>query len=459
MWLYIKNIPNRNLVRMKVEINFLFKSVCQFLVVFSMLCYVGTVAAKQAPVTIIYSGNLDGELEPCGCSEQGNLGGIKRRTTVIDNLRKQNPGVIVVSSGGLISSEGVNDYLKSEFIFKAFAQLGYDAIGLQWKDLGFGAELAETNRLPWVSSNWIDSRFAKSSYIKRNIAGQKIVVQFFSWLDPDSSPARQMPGAKHLTYEKYDRLNGQLARAKQNKEITMLATTLPFESLQGSIDLANVDIVIVKSGYEVYDEPKLVQNTLVLKPGSRGMRLGKLDLLVDDSDIIKKWSHETISMPPSVVDAPRMINWYKEYNAKVKQDYLKRVAIRKQRESGDSPYAGEEQCNTCHAAQHQVWQASEHAKAFEDLESVQKSFDPECLACHTVGFNQAGGYVDFNITPQLTNVQCENCHGAAKDHVSSAGKTPVANHGWPREKMCSQCHVQKHSPGFNIQVYWPKIAH
>jgi len=374
-------------------------------------------------------------------------------------LRKQNPGVIVVSSGGLISSEGVNDYLKSVYIFKAFAQLGYDAIGLQWKDLSFGSELAAIERLPWVSSNWVDSRFAKSSYIKRNIAGQNIVLHFFSWLDPESSPVRQMPGAKHLTHEKIDRLNTQLGQARQNKEIVMLATTLPFESLQKSVDLSNVNIVIVKSGYEVYDEPKLVGNTLILKPGSRGMRLGKLNLLVDNGNNIKKWWHETIDMPPSVVDAPRMVGWYKEYNAKVKQDYLKRVAIRKQRESGDSPYAGDEQCKSCHTAQYQVWEASEHAKAFEDLEAVQKSFDPECLACHTVGFNQRGGFVDFNITPQLTNVQCENCHGAAINHVKSAGKTPVTNHDWPREKMCAQCHVQKHSPGFNLQVYWPKIAH
>jgi len=425
----------------------------------ALLCCYGNVIADETPVTIIYSGNLDGELEPCGCSEQGNLGGIKRRATVLDDMRKKNPDVVVVSAGGLVSSEGVNDYLKSIYIFKAFAKLGYDAIGLQWKDLSFGSELAGSNQLPWISSNWIDSRFAKSSHILRQIKGNKISLQFFSWLDPDSSPVRQMPGAKHLTYEKFDRLNQQLKIARQNKEITILATTLPVDILQAKVDLANVNIAIVKAGYEVYDEPKLLGSTIVLKPGSRGMRLGKLNLLVENGNSIKKWSHETISMPPDIADSARMLRWYEEYNAKVKQDYLKRVAIRKQQESGESPYAGDEQCKTCHTSQHQVWQASEHAKAFEDLESVNKAFDPECLVCHTVGFNQKGGYVDFSITPQLTSVQCENCHGAGKEHVRSAGKTPVVNQNWPREKMCAQCHVQKHSPGFNIQVYWPKIAH
>jgi len=420
---------------------------------------VNKVFADDIPLTVIYSGNLDGELEPCGCSEQGNLGGIKRRTTMLDQIRNQDPNVVVISSGGLITSEGVNDYLKSVYIFKAFAQLNYDAIAVQWKDLSFGANMATADRLSWVASNWIGSDFAKSSLIHRRINNQDIVMQFFSWLDPENSPVRQMPGAKPLTRENFALLNENLTQAKQSKRLIILAVSLPLDAIGDKINLANVDILIVKSGYEVYDQPMMQGTTLVLKPGSRGMRLGKLELVLSENNTIKQWSHATIDMPTTVKDAPRMQRWYKEYNDKVKQDYLKRVAIRKQRESGNSPYVGEEQCKVCHAAQYQTWQASEHAKAYEDLENVQKSFDPECLACHTVGFNQPGGFVDFTITSHLSSVQCENCHGAAKQHVQSAGKQPVANHDWPRDKMCAQCHIQKHSPGFILDQYWPKIAH
>ena len=138
---------------------------------------------------------------------------------------------------------------------------------------------------------------------------------------------------------------------------------------------------------------------------------------------------------------------------------MKRVELRKQRESGESPFSGEEQCKTCHSKQHKVWQESEHAIAFEDLEIVKKSFDPVCIKCHVVGFDKPGGFVDINLTPHLINVQCENCHGAGKEHAKSGGQKPVANKDWPREKMCAQCHVPKHSPSFDINKYWPKIAH
>ena len=56
-------------------------------------------------------------------------------------------------------------------------------------------------------------------------------------------------------------------------------------------------------------------------------------------------------------------------------------------------------------------------------------------------------------------IPCENCHGAGKEHAKSGGQKPLANKGWSKEKMCGQCHVQKHSPSFDIEKYWPKIVH
>ena len=157
--------------------------------------------ADVTPLTVIYSGNLDGELEPCGCSDEGNLGGIKRRATSIDNVKEQNPNSVIISAGGLIASEGTNDYLKAVYIFKAFADLGYDAIGVQWNDLNYGAEMATQNNLPWVASNWLTDEFAKSKTISRTLNDGKVAIRFFSWLDPDSSPIRQMPGGEAVTYD------------------------------------------------------------------------------------------------------------------------------------------------------------------------------------------------------------------------------------------------------------------
>ena len=49
--------------------------------------------------TLVYSGNLDSELEPCGCSEEGDLGGLRRHATVLAQLREQHPELVALSSG------------------------------------------------------------------------------------------------------------------------------------------------------------------------------------------------------------------------------------------------------------------------------------------------------------------------------------------------------------------------
>lgn len=412
-------------------------------------------ADKPKSLTLLYSGNLNGELEPCGCSDGGNYGGIKRRLTLLKSLRAEDPDLVAISSGGLISSDSPRDRLKSEYILSGFASFKYDAIGIQWRDLAYGHDLLKSQSLPWVSSNWIHSGdFSERRVIERPQAK----LAFFSWLDPKDSPFKEMAGMHQGVSDKTAELLRELRQAKSTGMLTILSTTLPLKKVEQEFKLDDVDILLVRAGHEVYDEPQQVGNTLVLKPGSRGMRLGKLVLTLDHNRIAQ-WRHAVLDMPQTMEDASELAAWYEEYNAKVKEAYLASVEIKKAQESGASPYAGPQACKDCHATQYDKWTHTLHARAFSKLEDVNKSFDPDCIGCHTVGFEQPGGYIDILTTPDLANVQCENCHGSGRAHVDAKGKEKMANAGWPRERMCAQCHVHEHSPEFNLQLYWPQIAH
>ena len=427
---------------------------------FGLLC-IGwlPLATADDTLTMIYSGNLDGELEPCGCSAEGNLGGIKRRATMIQQLRAKAPELVLVSAGGLLSAEGPGDRLKGEYILKGFTKLNYDAIGVQWRDLAYGPEFASAVTLPWVLSNSGDAKAVDSGFAgDRLITRGKQRIRFFSWLDAAESPLQKMKGEHSIVDVSPSRLQAALKQAKQAGEFTVVASTLSSKQFAEQLGLDDVDLLIEKAAYEVYGKPRREQHTLVVQPGSRGMRLGRLDLNIENGRI-KDWQHAVLPMPDSIADAPQMKAWYEEYNAKVKAEYLQRVETRKQQESGESPFVGESVCQTCHQQQHKTWFDSQHAIAYESLEDVNKAFDPACIKCHTVGFEQPGGFIDMNITGHLLGVQCENCHGAGRAHVEAVGKEALPNSSWPREKVCAQCHVQKHSPGFDINSYWPKIAH
>ena len=425
---------------------------------FSCLFFLLSVAPAFAhsgmhTITLVYSGNLDGELEPCGCSEGGNKGGLKRRAQKIDELRKEDPNLYLISTGGLITSEVPQDKIKAEFILKGLEKLNYDAIGIQWQDLAYGEAFLTNTKLPFVLSNGSTKNFFSKSLINNKHAK----LAFFSWLDPNTDPQKNMGQA--FVKNEATELQAALKKAKASKQTTVLATTLTLQQAQKTFDLGDVDILLIKANYEKFGEAKKVKNTLVLQPGSRGMRIGKLTLSIDKTGTIKKWQDLIIPLPPEVKDAERMLDWYKAYNDKIKADYEARVALRKKLETGKSPFAGEMVCQNCHPKEHDKWFETRHAEAFFALVDVNKAFDPECIKCHTVGFEVEGGFIDPMITENLQHVQCENCHGPSKAHADSAGQTKTGNHDWKPQQMCQQCHIHEHSPDFKFDQYWPKISH
>lgn len=410
--------------------------------------------AGDISLTLIYSGNMDGELEPCGCSEGGDKGGIKRRVKMVDELREENPELILFTTGGLLVSEMPQDKLKSEYILKGIEALNYDAVGVQWQDLAFGRDFLNDTMNSFVASNWKESDFDKSIDIERS--GHNI--RFFHWMDPEKDPNKSMSDKPSVDTSTKS-LSENIKQAKKQGNTVIVSSTIPLAQARKHLPLQSIDILFIKPAYEVIGEPQLIGNTLVLQPGSRGMRLGRLDFNVNSSGHITQHKHKVIPLPVDVGDAPRMEGWYKEYNDKLRVEYEKRVAARKAMMSGESPYAGEKVCESCHAAEHEKWFDTPHAEAFFKLMDVGKSFDPNCIGCHTVGFEKPGGYLDYMLTKNLANVQCENCHGAAKAHADSGGVKPVANKGWKPEQMCLQCHVQKHSSDFKFETYWPRIKH
>lgn len=112
-------------------------------------------------------------------------------------------------------------------------------------------------------------------------------------------------------------------------------------------------------------------------------------------------------------------------------------------------FAGAETCRNCHAGDHADWTATAHAGAFQSLADIGQETNGECLGCHTVGFGEEGGFVDFATTEHLAGVQCENCHGPAAEHAASPGdesKRPTINQS---ADHCGACHTDAHHPTFD----------
>jgi hypothetical protein len=410
--------------------------------------------SRGGSIAIVYFGNLDGELEPCGCTPDGNMGGLKRQVSIVDGLREKHPGIVLLSTGGLISAYTANEQLTAEYILKGFQRLSYDAIGVQWSDLAYGKGFILGSNLPWISTNWNTAAVNPTRVVERG--GHKLFIA--SWLE--GNPTVSIKESEALGIVEPHKVSLLLKQAKASGMTTVLMSPFSENESKVKFDLAAADIVIIKSAYEEFGIPRRLEGgPLVLEPGSRGKRLGKLMLDLKPDGRIESYQHEVIAMPPSVPDSLRMTDWYDEYNARVKENYLRSVEVRKSQREGLLHYVGEAVCKNCHGVQHDVWSRSRHAGAFDALRDVNKAFDPACIVCHTVGFNKESGYIDDLVTDYLRHVQCESCHGVGRSHVATNGKEPLGNAQWSKEKICGQCHVPKHSPKFNVAEYWPKIAH
>jgi hypothetical protein len=94
-------------------------------------------------------------------------------------------------------------------------------------------------------------------------------------------------------------------------------------------------------------------------------------------------------------------------------------------------------CKMCHPNQIKAFENSGmFHKAWGVLDAEAQKKD-ECIKCHVTGYGAEGGWVSFEKTPLLVNVQCEACHGPASDHIKSPAKVKPA--GDPKAN-CTTCH-------------------
>ncbi len=87
-------------------------------------------------VALVFSGEQNGYLEPCGCAGLENQkGGLKRRFTFLKQLRDKGWNLLPMDLGGQESRTGVQAEMKVDFSYRALVKMGYAAVGFGPGDL------------------------------------------------------------------------------------------------------------------------------------------------------------------------------------------------------------------------------------------------------------------------------------------------------------------------------------
>ncbi|MBI5427699.1 MAG: hypothetical protein HZA02_05385 [Nitrospinae bacterium] len=415
-------------------------------------------AEKPGELLVVYSGQALGDLKPCGCAKEEDQGGIERRMTYLKETAAGTKDVLLVDVGDNFKEPTPQGKIKAQYLMKSMSLMKYDAVTLGEKDLVYGEKFLEGLKdIPWVSGNirFEGSDFPPKYRIKRFADGLKVAMLAVS--DPDLFYLT--PYAAMRIEDPKTSLETLLATWRQTErpDIVVALSHMRREDALKLMDVPGIDAVInghMENENDAVDmEPVRKGEKIFVQAGPKGQKMGELRIVVSPEGG-KSYRQRMARLDSSVKFDDEMVKLYEEYDGEIEALFLASRAAK--RDKDQKPvYASEKTCMACHQAAHQTWSQSRHSGAYSTLVRVNKAFDPECLACHTTGFDRPGGFISETDTPGLENVQCEVCHGPGLEHAQS----PKPGFGAQARQACKQCHVKNHSPRFNFDDYWPRIKH
>ena len=373
-----------------------------------------SVHGDEQTLTILYTGAMKGELEPCGCSPKTDFGGLARLSGYISEHSEELSPYILVDAGNFTPKDTPQGRLKAEAMLGSFRVIEYDAVAFGENEKAFPRDflypIVKENKTPALCTSTENKRALS---LKRSDIELKISVD----------PAARQEGKLNLLL-----LAKSVADAKLIK---------------------GWDIIITSSGEEL-EEPIENNGTIITAGYPKGKNLGILKLRVGVDGKVTGHDHTWQPLGNDIKEDTKVREVLDDYDSKV-AGLLKDAEI----PPAGTTYSGLKKCTECHQPFEESWKETRHAGAFASLEHAGKEADPECLICHTVGFGEEGGFYTIETTPELANVQCEECHGLDRGHLEdfSVPLRPVT------EKICLKCHTKENSPDFDYPVYLEKIKH
>lgn len=454
-------------------------------------------------VALMFSGEMNGFLEPCGCAGLDNqLGGLKRRHTLIKQLEDQGWPLVKLDMGGIVRRVGVQSEVKYRYALESFIKLGYQGVGIGAKELLLSSNsllfvlvnLAQDDN-PLISANVTlfgeGSGFTKP-YRVVEAGGKRIGFTSVLGESHKSATENNSDVQWSVPTAALSQIVPQL-EAENCEIMVLMVHGNPDEAQALARQFPAFDFVSTTGGAETPPSRTIAIEgtpTQMIEAGHKGMYVTVVGIYDDPDQPLR---YQRVPLDHRFEDAEEMQQMLVNYQEELKNTGLESLGVLGGKNS-EGQFVGSETCMECHTEAAAVFEHTPHAHATETLVKIDppRQYDPECLSCHVTGWNPQrytayeSGYLSLKETSHLTGNGCENCHGPGADHVAvESGEreasereqrklraamrlTIVENEGnkdgqeFERAvvvKMCIECHDHDNSPDFDFQEYWPKVSH
>ncbi len=455
---------------------------------------------KDPWIVFFVTGRQSGYMEPCGCTGLENQkGGLMRRDSLLANIKSKGWNVIPIDSGDQVRSRGKQSEIKFARTAEAFSMMDYAAVGYGEEDLRLSQDtlIFQLINVPTDSSGNSNALFVSAN------------VSIFPDLDTTHKiirvGKRKIGITAVLGDERIANLKGhedsmtfkpakesliaikKKLDAEQCDYNVLIANASLEESRELAKEVPGFDLVVTAGGYgEPTYRPEEIAGTKskMVQVGTKGMYAGLVGLFDDPNEPLR---YQRLALSSQFEDSPRIVELFTKYQDQLKAEGMERLGKRPQNHPTLREFVGSEKCGECHTSAYDVWLNSAHAHATDSIvnppeRNIPRNFDPECISCHTTGWNPQEffpyktGFESLEASPLLVGNGCENCHGPGKNHVDAeSGDIDATDEMLARLRQemqlpldkahdkCLECHDIDNSPDFHatnaFEEYWEKIKH
>jgi len=418
-------------------------------------------------IAILFSSDVSGNLEPCGCTEQ-RWGGLPRAAGYLGEIKKP-VSRFIFDAGSMTAGGRKWQCMAWETFLEAAGTLNYTAVNLGAGELTVSLDdinrIARASSVPIISTNVLDAKTGKTllkPYVETIVNNLRLTV--VGVVQPTDTPI-----SEGLEIADIDQaLGALLPELRRRTDVLVLLAACDEASIH---DIAQrhpeLDVIVGGRVRQASKEIETVGSCRILYHANSGQLLGRMDLAIRPDGRPVSATSAMILLDNAVPENSEMISLVDRYNGELaslaRRDGLGALGVQmSNKQAGGNGYVGSDACKKCHEATHKIWSSNRHSRAFSALVKVRRQNNPDCIKCHVLDLGAADGYRGPVVTPELANVQCESCHGRGLTHVlarRAKREKRIGKLARVGRQSCETCHNSSHSPKFNYTTYWKKISH
>lgn len=255
-------------------------------------------------LTILHTNDVHSHIDPFprDHAQYPNLGGIARRATLVEQIRKENPNTLLFDAGDIFQGTPYFNFYGGELEFKLMSMLQYDAatIGNHDFDNGIAGLYAQlpNARFDLISANYDFSNTILDGHVKPykifTVDGIKIGVFGLGVALEGLVMKKLYKETKYLDPIEIAQTTSQTLKLDEKCDLVVCLSHIGYSYMdtQRPSDLIlaakteNIDLVIGGHTHTFLDKPTVVenrkgQNMLVNQVGCYGINLGRIDFYFD----------------------------------------------------------------------------------------------------------------------------------------------------------------------------------